>query len=107
MKSFRQHMHRRYKVPLQAVGVVSKVLYCIRPRYNRMLRTYNSVMYLAELYEPYVFFEGRFDITNTESLLRKISAEDLKAFNFDVKCIDWPHYFSTVHIPGVVKYVLK
>ena len=39
-----------------------------------------------------------FDITNTELLLKKISAEDLKVFNFDIKCIDWPYYFSTVHI---------
>jgi hypothetical protein len=43
---------------------------------------------------------ARFDITNTKSLLRKISTEDLKAFNFDVKCIDWAHYFSNVDVPG-------
>lgn len=49
----------------------------------------------------------RFDITNTEELLKKISADDMKAFNFDVKGIDWVDYFSNVHIPGLVKYVLK
>ena len=50
---------------------------------------------------------SRFDITNIEGLLKNISEADRKAFNFDVKCIDWVHYFSDVHIPGLVKYVLK
>jgi len=49
----------------------------------------------------------RFDISNTERLLRKISAADRKAFNFDVKCIDWSDYLSNVHIPGLVKHVIK
>lgn len=111
MSSFRLYMLQRYKVPLQVIGVVNKVISVFTarftPRYDRMLRNYNFVMYLAELYAPYIFFQGRFDITNTERLLQKISAEDLKAFNFDVKCIDWVDYLSNVHIPGVVKYVLK
>jgi hypothetical protein len=49
------------------IGDVEQVLdlvdtvFCniFRARYNRMLRNYNFVMYLAELYEPYVFFQGR------------------------------------------------
>jgi len=111
MRSFRLYMFQRYKAPLQVVGLVNKVISIFTERftarYDRMLRNYNFALYLAELYEPYVFFQGSFDITNTERLLEKISTEDLKAFNFDVKCIDWVDYFSNVHIPGVVKYVLK
>eukprot|EP00253_Pinus_taeda_P019480 PITA_19480 len=107
MSSFRLYMLQRYKM----IGVVNKVISIFTarftPRYDRMLRNYNFIMYLAELYAPYIFFKGSFDITNTERLLQKISAEDLKAFNFDVKCIDWVDYLSNVHIPGLVKYVLK
>jgi fatty acyl-CoA reductase len=28
-------------------------------------------------------------------------------FNFDPKTIDWNEYFYKIHIPGVLKYVLK
>jgi fatty acyl-CoA reductase len=28
-------------------------------------------------------------------------------FNFDPKTIDWDDYFYRIHIPGVLKYVLK
>jgi len=108
MRSFRGYMYTRYKAPLQVLDLVDTVFCNIfRARYNRMLRNYNFAMYLAELYEPYAFFQGRFDISNTERLLRKISAADRKAFNFDVKCIDWSDYLSNVHIPGLVKHVLK
>jgi fatty acyl-CoA reductase len=31
--------------------------------------------------------------------------EDL--FNFDPKTIDWKEYFYKIHIPGILKYVLK
>eukprot|EP00253_Pinus_taeda_P018958 PITA_18958 len=108
MSSFRQYMHRRYKAPLEVFNVVNKLLCCnFTERYKQMLRRYNKVMCLAELYEPYVFFNGRFDITNTEGLWKRMSEEDKKAFNFDANCIDWVRYFSDVHIPGLVKYVLK
>eukprot|EP00253_Pinus_taeda_P031223 PITA_31223 len=108
MSSFRQYMHRRYKAPLEVFNVVNKVLCCnFTERYKQMLRRYNKVMRLEELYEPYVFFNGRFDITNTEGLWKKMSEENKKAFNFDANCIDWVRYFSDVHIPGLVKYVLK
>lgn len=108
MSSFRRQMHRRYKAPLEVFGVVNKVLCCtFTERYKQMLRRYNKAMLLAELYEPYAFFKGRFDITNIEGLWEKMSEEDKKAFNFDVQSIDWVHYFSDVHIAGLVKYVLK
>lgn len=111
MSSFRLYMLQRYKIPLQVIGIVNKVVSIFTARftarYDRMVRNYNFIMYLAELYAPYIFFQGRFDITNTKRLLQKISAEDLKAFNFDVKCIGWADYLSNVHIPGIVKYVLK
>ena len=28
-------------------------------------------------------------------------------FNFDPKTIDWDHYFTRIHIPGVLKYLCK
>jgi fatty acyl-CoA reductase len=64
-----------------------------------------SVFLCNTIVDPVI--ANRFDITNTEGLLKKISEEDRKAFNFDVKCVDWVNYFSDVHMPGLVKHVLK
>lgn len=64
-------------------------------------------MYLAELYRPYAFFEGRFDNLNTERLQMGLSECDGELFNFDCKKISWPHYMLDIHLPGVMKYVAE
>jgi fatty acyl-CoA reductase len=50
-----------------------------------------------------------FDDMNLERLRLTMAAaspeEDL--FNFDPKTIDWKEYFYKIHIPGILKYVLK
>lgn len=38
--------------------------------------------------------------------MTKTSPED-DMFNFDPKTVDWNDYFYKIHIPGVLKYVLK
>ncbi|KAH9292348.1 hypothetical protein KI387_042467 [Taxus chinensis] len=74
-------------------------------RYNRLLRKFNFVMYLAELYKPYVFFEGRFDNFNTEQLYVELSESEKEIFEFDVKRICWRDYLVDIHIPGMMKFV--
>ncbi|KAH9326782.1 hypothetical protein KI387_006960, partial [Taxus chinensis] len=39
--------------------------------------------YLAKIYKPYTFYEGRFDISNTEGLFQELSEEEKKSFGFD------------------------
>eukprot|EP01018_Ginkgo_biloba_P004727 Gb_12942 [translate_table: standard] len=108
MDSFRRYMTLYYKVPIELVGMVDMLL-CglLKGHYNRMLGRYKHVMNLAELYEPFIFFRGMFDNSNTEHLWKELSKEDKKCFNFDVKCIDWKSYFLNVHIPGLIKYILR
>ena len=51
-----------------------------------------------------------FDDFNLEKLLlgtRESCLKEVDLFNFDPKCIDWEDYFINIHIPGVLKYVLK
>ncbi|KAK4764940.1 hypothetical protein SAY86_026030 [Trapa natans] len=51
----------------------------------------------------------RFDDSNTEKL-RVAAMEggvEGDVFYFDPKCIDWGHYVTNIHIPGIVKYVFK
>ncbi|CAN7013917.1 unnamed protein product [Brassica oleracea var. botrytis] len=54
---------------------------------------------LAKTYQPYMFFQARFDDTNTRSLLNELSVEERKIFEFDGSCIDWEHYFINIHLP--------
>ncbi|KAM7528097.1 hypothetical protein LguiB_031507 [Lonicera macranthoides] len=66
-------------------------------------------MRLGELYESYVFFKGVFNDINTEKL-RMVAKENIvgeDVFYFDPKSFDWEDYFMNIHLPGVVKYVVK
>ncbi|KAK3019405.1 hypothetical protein RJ639_004655, partial [Escallonia herrerae] len=63
--------------------------------------------YLANLYEPYTFYGGRFDNSNTQRLMGCMSGEERKMFGFDVENIDWKEYISKVHIPGLRRHVMK
>ncbi|KAJ6717049.1 MALE STERILITY PROTEIN 2-RELATED [Salix koriyanagi] len=72
-------------------------------------RKVKLVMRLVDLYKPYVFFEGIFDDINTEKLriIFKESCHETNIFDFDPANIDWEDYMINVHIPGLVKYVMK
>ncbi|XP_009104015.1 fatty acyl-CoA reductase 6, chloroplastic isoform X1 [Brassica rapa] len=62
---------------------------------------------LARTYEPYTFFQARFDDTNTRSLIQEMSIEEIEMFEFDIKSIDWKHYIVNVHLPGLKRESLK
>eukprot|EP00253_Pinus_taeda_P003808 PITA_03808 len=62
---------------------------------------------LAKIYEPYAFYKGRFDISNSEKLFQELSADERENFGFDVKNIVWKNYIGNIHIPGFREYVLK
>jgi len=36
-----------------------------------------------------------------------LEAEDRTSFDFDVKAIDWQHFWTEVHIPFMRRYLLK
>ncbi|XP_011626024.1 fatty acyl-CoA reductase 1 isoform X1 [Amborella trichopoda] len=106
MTQFRWHMTFLYYLPLQILKLVNKVLLQkFRLQYNKLNTNYNYVMHLAELYEPYVCFKGWFDDLNAGKLRSMVSPRSNLAF--DTQIIDWDDYFMTIHIPGLVKYVLK
>ncbi|XP_042515249.1 fatty acyl-CoA reductase 2, chloroplastic-like [Macadamia integrifolia] len=82
-------------------GKLSRKLEIVRKK------TTEQAKYLANIYEPYTFYGGRFDNTNTEKLMEELSEEERKNFGFDVRSIDWQHYISKIHIPGLRKHVMK
>ncbi|KAI3896344.1 hypothetical protein MKX03_013336, partial [Papaver bracteatum] len=92
MSSFQLHINNNYTVPVKE----QKVQFAKR---------------LAELYEPYVLFKGTFD-TSASNELRMWSKAyygpgHADIFDFNQKHIDWKDYMMHIHIPGLVKYVLK
>ncbi len=68
---------------------------------------HQKLYYYGEIYEPYLNLDCRFEVENILSLLRSLSEEERKIFNFDVSQLNWRHYVQNVHIPGVKKYILK
>ncbi|URE35171.1 Male sterility protein [Musa troglodytarum] len=110
MVGFRVLMTLRYKLPLEVMHLVN-LLSCGRLArgYNELNRKYKFVMRLVELYKPYAYFDGCFDDLNMERLRMATKKDDAEAkmFGFDPKHIDWEDYFSSIHIPGVMKYAFK
>ncbi|OWM68992.1 fatty acyl-CoA reductase 3-like [Punica granatum] len=110
MASFRRYMALRYLLLLKGLEVANAA-FCqfFQGTYLDMSRKINHVMRLMELYRPYLFFKGVFDDINTEKLRAAMRDNGAEAdiFYFNPKCINWDDYFRRIHLPGVVKYVLK
>ncbi|KAK0584597.1 hypothetical protein LWI29_015925 [Acer saccharum] len=70
-------------------------------------KSVEQAKYLAKIYEPYTFYSGRFDNSNTERLMEMMSEEEKNEFGFDVGSIDWKDYITNVHIPGLKRHVMK
>ncbi|KAK4581832.1 hypothetical protein RGQ29_025121 [Quercus rubra] len=70
-------------------------------------KSVEQAKYLANIYEPYTFYGGRFDNSNTQRLMESMSEEEKKKFGFDVCSIDWRDYITNVHIPGLWRHVMK
>lgn len=108
--SFHLYMLIKYKLPLEILHVVNLLLCGLFSQlYDDLTRKYKFVMHLVDVYGPFALFKGCFDDINLERLrltMAKTSPED-DMFNFDPKTVDWNDYFYKIHIPGVLKYVLK
>ncbi|KAH9673919.1 Fatty acyl-CoA reductase 2 [Citrus sinensis] len=61
----------------------------------------------ANVYLPYGFYAGRFDCSNTLGLMQIMNEEEKKKFGFDMGSIDWKHYITNVHVPGLMRNVMK
>ncbi|KAK9193886.1 hypothetical protein WN944_004587 [Citrus x changshan-huyou] len=61
----------------------------------------------ANIYHPYGIYVGRFDSSNTLGLMQIMNEEEKKKFGFDMGSIDWKHYITNVHVPGLRRHVMK
>ncbi|WVZ63142.1 hypothetical protein U9M48_012801 [Paspalum notatum var. saurae] len=107
--AFTAYMVLRYRLPLEMLRLLS--LLCCGLLFSRVYadldRKYSFVMRLVDLYGPFALFKGVFDDDNMERLRRGMAPGDAVEFNFDPRSMDWDDYFYNIHIPGVMKYVLK
>ncbi|CAI0406505.1 unnamed protein product [Linum tenue] len=70
-------------------------------------KSVEQAKYLADIYEPYTFYGGRFDNSNGERLMELMSESEKRQFGFDVGSIDWRDYITNVHVPGLRRHVMK
>ncbi|CAN8229533.1 unnamed protein product [Cochlearia groenlandica] len=108
MDSFHRYMTIHYLIALKGLEIMNMVL-CklLDKKFNEVHRKINFVFRLVDLYQPYLFFYGIFDDTNTEKLQNMVAktGEESEMFYFDPKIINWDDYFMDTHVPGLVKYV--
>ncbi|WJX50075.1 alcohol-forming fatty acyl-CoA reductase [Trifolium repens] len=110
MDYFRRFMFVRYLLMLKGLELANTAL-CqyFQGTYLDLKRKIQIVNRLVDLYKPYLFFKGVFDDMNTEKL--RVAARqggvETDLFYFDPKVINWDDYFLNIHLPGVVKYILK
>ncbi|ESQ53764.1 hypothetical protein EUTSA_v10025005mg [Eutrema salsugineum] len=110
MSSFHKYMTIHYLISLKGLELVNMIL-CklLEKKFRDFHRKIYFVFRLVDLYQPYLFFHGVFDDTNTEKLQKMVPKTELEneMFYFDPKIINWDDYFVDIHIPGLVKYVFK
>uniref|UniRef100_M4F0I8 Fatty acyl-CoA reductase n=1 Tax=Brassica campestris TaxID=3711 RepID=M4F0I8_BRACM len=108
MPSFHRYMAIHYSIPLKGLAVLNMVLCKLLDKsVTDFHRKINLALRLVDLYQPYLFFYGVFDDSNTEKLQRMVlkTGVETEMFYFDPKIINWDDYFVKTHIPGLVKYV--
>ncbi|CAF2048025.1 unnamed protein product [Brassica rapa] len=70
-------------------------------------RKLKYIVSLARTYQPYTFFQARFDDTNTRGLIQELSMEERRMFGFNGRDIDWEHYIVNVHLPGLKRELFR
>jgi 1-acyl-sn-glycerol-3-phosphate acyltransferase len=76
-------------------------------RLGAMLSGLDRLEHFSRIYGPYARLDIQFDTTQTRELYEALSREEQELFPFDVSRIEWRHYIQDVHIPGLMKNVLK
>lgn len=78
-----------------------------RARLSRLAAQMERILYYAKIYRPYCCFPARFDTRRTEALHAGLSEEDRARFDFDPRGFDWSTYLQDIHLPGLIRNVLR
>ena len=113
VRMFRFIFHLLYMWPIQLREWFGSrtPFYTISSRQRRFLGTakvrLQRVLYYTDIYHPYTNLDCRFKTTSTRALFEALPADEQRAFNLDVRGIDWPHYIGKVHVAGLRRHVLR
>ncbi|XP_036152594.1 fatty acyl-CoA reductase 2 isoform X2 [Myotis myotis] len=75
-------------------------------RKPRMTKLMNRLLRTVSMLEYFVNRSWEWSTSNTEMLMSKLSPEDQRVFNFDVRQLNWLEYIEN-YVLGVKKYLLK
>jgi long-chain acyl-CoA synthetase len=102
--------YERFSIPAQA-GVLRALNRLLGPLsggprgLRRLERSLSRVRKLIELYEPFILRdEHAFEADEIERLSAALVSDEIEKFGYDVAGIDWTHYWTQVHIPGLRRW---
>jgi fatty acyl-CoA reductase len=76
-----------------------------RSPWTKRERELEKVIRLIELFEPFILHnEHTFEAMNIERLSAALPPEEVEAFGYDSRAIDWRDYWINVHIPALRKW---
>ncbi|KAL1426227.1 hypothetical protein MTO96_018412 [Rhipicephalus appendiculatus] len=73
---------------------------------NVFVRRYEKVRRAVGVLEYFATHGWLFRTNNVQKLLDELSSTDAKLFNFDVRALEWGHYWKN-YILGIRKYLFK
>ena len=76
-------------------------------RLTRARVQFERLRHYVDIYEPYCNFRARFDTTHTEELFASLGECDRADFDFDPRGFDWKTYIQDVHLPGLLRSLLR
>jgi len=71
-----------------------------------MLKIYRKITKATNSLQFFTTREWKFSTSNVMELYSKLSLQDQRLFNFNIKEVDWPDYIGKYFL-GMRKYVLK
>jgi len=71
-----------------------------------MLKIYQKLTKATNSLQFFTTHQWKFSTDNMGELFNKLSLEDQKLFNFNIKEVNWPNYIGKYCL-GMRKYVLK
>lgn len=79
----------------------------LRTRCRAAAAQLERIEYYVRIYGPYTSFPARFSTARCEALHASLTESDRAVFAFDPREIDWDAYLKDIHLPGLVRNVLR
>ena len=112
LAGFRRALSRQVRILGFVQSLLQKVRFLgvSRRLYRRMRRrtwlAHQALLYV-ENYGEYLQLSCRFQTDRARRLEESLPSEDRERFGFDVRQINWSHYLKDIHMPGLLRNVIR